>query len=75
MRRLPSCLDVALAAAEPRVCCLFPRKCRPKFVEADHAKVNFKSLRHPAMCLRSDFIPNDVEMGGDQAKMVLLTGP
>jgi hypothetical protein len=51
------------------------RKCRPTFIESDHAQVKFESLRHPAMCLRADFIPNDVAMGGDQAKMVLLTGP
>ncbi|KAL7412649.1 muts domain V-domain-containing protein [Mrakia frigida] len=50
-------------------------KCRPVFVESEHARVDFKDLRHPAMCLRSDFIPNDVEMGGEKSRMVLLTGP
>lgn len=27
------------------------------------------------MCLRSDFISNDVQLGGDRPRQVLLTGP
>jgi len=54
-------------------------KCRPVFVESDHAFVEFEELRHPSMCLRSDFIANDVKLGSetgqDQARTVLLTGP
>lgn len=54
-------------------------KCRPTFVEADHAFVDFEELRHPSMCLRSDFIANDVKLGGPpdepQPRTVLLTGP
>lgn len=54
-------------------------KCRPQFVEADHAFVDFEELRHPSMCLRSDFIANDVKLGGppgeEQPRTVLLTGP
>jgi len=49
------------------------------FVESDQAFVDFEELRHPSMCLRSDFIANDVKLGSetgkDQARTVLLTGP
>ena len=65
------CLSsLALASAD-----LDEPKCRPVFVESEHAFVDFKDLRHPAMCLRSDFIPNDVQMGGEKERTVLLTGP
>ena len=54
-------------------------KCRPVFVESEQAFVDFEELRHPSMCLRSDFIANDVKLGSetnqDQARTVLLTGP
>ena len=49
--------------------------CRPEFVQRDDAVIEFEELRHPAMCLRrGDFIPNDVKMGGDVGRVVLLTG-
>ena len=40
--------------------------CRPQLVEGDKAWVKFEELRHPAMGLRtkSDFIPNNVKLGG-----------
>lgn len=50
-------------------------KCRPEFVEADQAFVDFEQLRHPSMCLRADFIANDVQLGGVQPRTILLTGP
>lgn len=50
-------------------------KCRPEFVEADSAFVDFEDLRHPAMCVRSDFIANNVQLGGEAQRTVLLTGP
>jgi hypothetical protein len=31
-------------------------------------------MRYPAMELRRDFIPNNVQMGGGKARTVLLTG-
>jgi DNA mismatch repair protein MSH6 len=50
--------------------------CRPEFVESDAAFVDFEELRHPALCLKAtDFIPNDVKLGGDSGKVALLTGP
>ena len=50
-------------------------KCRPEFAVSDQAIVQFEELRHPSMCLRSDFIANDVQLGGDQPRQILLTGP
>ncbi|KAG5727213.1 DNA mismatch repair protein msh6 [Termitomyces sp. T112] len=51
--------------------------CRPEFVEGDTAWVDFEELRHPTLSLTSSksFIPNDVKLGGDVGKIVLLTGP
>lgn len=51
--------------------------CRPVFVDSDEAVLDFEELRHPTLCLSTDlrtFIPNDVKLGGDSAKIVLLTG-
>lgn len=52
-------------------------RCRPNFVESDSAFVDFEELRHPSMCLRSNFIPNNVQLGGpgDEERQILLTGP
>jgi DNA mismatch repair protein MSH6 len=50
-------------------------KCRPTFVDTKEAFVDFTELRHPSMCLRSSFIANDVQLGGDSPRQVLLTGP
>lgn len=49
--------------------------CRPELVESDAAFVDFRELRHPALCLKAtDFIPNDVKLGGDAGRIALLTG-
>jgi DNA mismatch repair ATPase MutS len=50
-------------------------KCRPVFVDAAEAFIDFTELRHPSMCLRSSFIANDVQLGGETPRQVLLTGP
>lgn len=56
-------------------------KCRPDLIESSSAFIDFKELRHPSMCLRSEaFIPNDVRLGGPasegpSSRQVLLTGP
>lgn len=50
-------------------------KCRPVFTPSDTAFVDFEDLRHPSMCLRADFISNNVRLGGDEPRQVLLTGP
>lgn len=48
--------------------------CRPEFVDG-RTVVEFEELRHPCMLPNvTDFIPNDVKLGGDTAKINLLTG-
>ncbi|KAH9462252.1 hypothetical protein MJO28_002962 [Puccinia striiformis f. sp. tritici] len=51
--------------------------CRPEIVDSNEAMVKFKTLRHPCTVGRddSDFISNDVSVGGDECRMILLTGP
>lgn len=49
--------------------------CRPEFAEDERSVLQFEELRHPCMLPTvSDFIPNDVTLGGDNAKITLLTG-
>ncbi|KAL6837211.1 DNA repair protein [Trichoderma camerunense] len=49
--------------------------CRPQFVDEDRSVLEFEELRHPCMINTvDDFIPNDIKLGGDQAKINLLTG-
>lgn len=51
--------------------------CRPKFMEDCNSMIEFKELRHPTLCLSTtlqNFIPNDIKMGGEVGKVILLTG-
>ncbi|KAK3313063.1 muts domain V-domain-containing protein [Apodospora peruviana] len=49
--------------------------CRPVFVDDERSVLKFEDLRHPCMVNTvSDFIPNDIKLGGDEAKINLLTG-
>lgn len=49
--------------------------CRPQFVDQDRSTVDFEELRHPCMINTvGDFIPNDINLGGEQANISLLTG-
>lgn len=50
----------------------FPN-CRPKFTATNKSMLNFKELRHPCF-MGSNFIPNDIALGGDRANISLLTG-
>ncbi|EIW67861.1 hypothetical protein TREMEDRAFT_40008 [Tremella mesenterica DSM 1558] len=50
-------------------------KCRPVFINSPEAFIDFTELRHPSMCLRADFIANDVRLGKSEPRTVLLTGP
>jgi DNA mismatch repair protein MSH6 len=39
--------------------------------------IEFKELRHPTLCMNpnlQNFIPNDIRMGGEVGKVILLTG-
>ncbi|GAA5881916.1 hypothetical protein JCM16303_003463 [Sporobolomyces ruberrimus] len=49
---------------------------RPEIVESDQAILEFEELRHPCILSAStDFIPNDVAIGGQAQNLMLLTGP
>ena len=49
--------------------------CRPVFVEDERSVLEFEDLRHPCMLSNvTDFIPNDIKLGGDTANINLLTG-
>ena len=49
--------------------------CRPVFVEAERSVIEFEELRHPCMLPNvSDFIPNDISLGGTSPNINLLTG-
>lgn len=49
--------------------------CRPVFVDEERSVLEFEELRHPCMLPNSgDFIPNDVNLGGDAPNINLLTG-
>src|SRR6478735_8847547 len=70
LAELDCLLSLAKASAD-----LDEPKCRPTIVESEQSFIDFKDLRHPAMCLRSDFISNDVQLGGAVPRQALLTGP
>jgi DNA mismatch repair ATPase MutS len=75
--RVLSELDCLFSLAKSSVALGEP-SCRPEFIEGDTASVDFEQLRHPALSVsagfRGDFIPNDVKLGGDVARIALLTG-
>ncbi|KAL8703166.1 MAG: hypothetical protein Q9201_003642 [Fulgogasparrea decipioides] len=49
--------------------------CRPEFVNDERSVVEFSDLRHPCLLPKvTDFIPNDVHLGGSTPNINLLTG-
>lgn len=50
--------------------------CRPEFIEDDNAKsvLEFATLRHPCIETTTNFIPNDIALGGADPSITLLTG-
>jgi DNA mismatch repair protein MSH6 len=49
--------------------------CRPTFVEDERSIIEFEELRHPCILPNvTDFIPNDIKLGGESANINLLTG-
>ncbi|SPO02099.1 probable DNA mismatch repair protein [Cephalotrichum gorgonifer] len=49
--------------------------CRPEFIDEERTTLDFEELRHPCMLNTvSDFIPNDIKLGGDTPNISLLTG-
>jgi DNA mismatch repair protein MSH6 len=72
--RIISQLDCLISLAKSSSALGMP-SCRPVFVDEDRTVVEFKELRHPCMTNSvADFIPNDIKLGGDEAKINLLTG-
>ncbi|KAJ5096043.1 hypothetical protein NUU61_005399 [Penicillium alfredii] len=72
--RVVSQLDCLISLAKASSALGQP-SCRPVFVDDERSVLEFEELRHP--CLLSsvgDFIPNDVQLGGNQASIDLLTG-
>lgn len=72
--RVVSQLDCLISLAKASTALGQP-SCRPVFVDQERSVVEFEELRHPCM-LNSvdDFIPNDIKLGGNDAKINLLTG-
>ncbi|KAH6720735.1 muts domain V-domain-containing protein [Leptodontidium sp. 2 PMI_412] len=63
---------ISLAAASAA---LGEPSCRPTFIDSERSVIEFEELRHPCMLPNvTDFIPNDVKLGGDAANINLLTG-
>nr|POE77607.1 dna mismatch repair protein msh6 [Quercus suber] len=50
--------------------------CRPEFVEEPDARgvLDFQTLRHPCTETTTNFIPNDITLGGPDPNITLLTG-
>ncbi|KAK4231839.1 putative DNA mismatch repair protein msh6 [Podospora fimiseda] len=72
--RIISQLDCLMSLAKSSSALGHP-SCRPEFVDDERSVVKFEELRHPCMINNvDDFIPNDIQLGGDQAKINLLTG-
>lgn len=72
--RVVSQLDCLISLAKASEALGAP-SCRPKFVDDERSVLEFEELRHPCMINTvSDFIPNDIKLGGDEAKINLLTG-
>ncbi|AEO68115.1 uncharacterized protein THITE_2117497 [Thermothielavioides terrestris NRRL 8126] len=72
--RIIAQLDCLISLAKSSSALGMP-SCRPVFVDDERSVVEFKELRHPCMANTvADFIPNDIKLGGDEAKINLLTG-
>ncbi|OKL63802.1 DNA mismatch repair protein msh6 [Talaromyces atroroseus] len=72
--RIVSQLDCLISLAKASSSLGQP-SCRPEFVDNDRSVLEFEELRHPCMLQNvTDFIPNDVQLGGNAASINLLTG-
>ncbi|KAI8964679.1 DNA mismatch repair protein Msh6 [Daldinia sp. FL1419] len=72
--RITSQLDCLLCLAKTSSSLSEP-SCRPVLVDEERSVVEFEELRHPCMLNTvDDFIPNDIVLGGNSAKIDLLTG-
>ncbi|KAI8987059.1 muts domain V-domain-containing protein [Pilobolus umbonatus] len=51
--------------------------CRPVFLNDARSVIEFEELRHPCVVpgVSTDFIPNDIGLGGKDPNIIVLTGP
>lgn len=66
-------IDCLIAITKTSETIGFP-SCRPTFEESPSGKLLFSELRHPCFVGATEFIPNDINLGGDHANFGLLTG-
>ncbi|OJD19919.1 hypothetical protein AJ78_00113 [Emergomyces pasteurianus Ep9510] len=67
-------LDCLISLAKASSALGYP-SCRPVFADDERSVLEFRELRHPCMLPNvGDFIPNDVELGGNTPNINLLTG-
>ena len=72
--RIISQLDCLISLAKASSALGEP-SCRPVFVDDERSVLEFEDLRHPCMLPTvTDFIPNDIRLGGDSTNINLLTG-
>ncbi|CRG88135.1 DNA mismatch repair protein msh6 [Talaromyces islandicus] len=72
--RIVSQLDCLISLAKASSSLGQP-SCRPVFVNDERSILEFEELRHPCMLQNvTDFIPNDVKLGGETSNINLLTG-
>ncbi|KAL8868623.1 MAG: hypothetical protein Q9174_004870, partial [Haloplaca sp. 1 TL-2023] len=72
--RIVSQLDCLISLAKASSSLGEP-SCRPEFVEDERSIIEFSNLRHPCLLANvTDFIPNDVHLGGSTPNINLLTG-
>lgn len=68
-----SSIDCLIALTKTSESIGYP-SCRPTFRTSGEGFISFKELRHPCFVGSSDFIPNDINLGGVHANFGLLTG-
>lgn len=67
-------LDCLISLAKAS-CSLGEPSCRPTFIDSERSVLDLEELRHPCLLRNvSDFIPNDICLGGQQPSLSLLTG-
>lgn len=51
--------------------------CRPEFIDSDISILELRDSRHPfiSTSIDQEYIPNDIYLGNEDSKMILLTGP
>ena len=73
--RVVAQLDCLISLAKASTALGSP-SCRPEFIEDDTVRsvLDFQTLRHPCIETTTNFIPNDIALGGFDPSITLLTG-